>query len=137
MTTFLWRRCLGSAWLGGWLLVAWACSSDDGECYAPGKNLDTAYEPGAVGCECAPNTEGVCSDGTALVCEQGHWQAVIDGPCFPGPGEPCGDGFCSRSGYCEEAADAGAMCEAKKEKGAACSEGKECLSDACADGSCK
>lgn len=51
-------------------------------CYSPGQNLDIAYEPGAVGCRCSASAPGFCEQGVALMCDNGRWQAVIDGPCM-------------------------------------------------------
>ena len=53
----------------------------NGTCFAPGQRADTAYDPGAVGCDCFPGDEGVCEGRAALVCEQARWTAVEDGPC--------------------------------------------------------
>ncbi|WP_437905524.1 hypothetical protein WME95_45785 [Sorangium sp. So ce327] len=63
---------------------------DGGECVSPTQNLDTAYEPGSVGCACTDADEDVCVDdssgrGVALVCDAGRWRAVVDGPCAPPP----------------------------------------------------
>jgi hypothetical protein len=51
-------------------------------CYSPTQNLDTAYDPGAVGCSC-DGDEPVCVSNVALICSAGRWQAVEDGPCQP------------------------------------------------------
>jgi hypothetical protein len=66
-------------------LVA-AC--DDDACFAPGKNLSTAYEQGSVGCACSSRDPEQCLDGVALVCRSGRWRAVIDGPCWADVGPP-------------------------------------------------
>jgi hypothetical protein len=56
-------------------------------CYSPEQNLDTAYELGALGCPCNPDTEfGTCrtseqGNEVALVCSNGNWEAVEDGRC--------------------------------------------------------
>jgi hypothetical protein len=84
----------------------------DDECYSPTQNWETAYDEGSVGCACEASEPGQCIQGTALVCESGHWQAVVDGPCFPGPGEVCGAGFCSQFGHCDELAPGGPTCVA-------------------------
>jgi hypothetical protein len=53
-------------------------------CYSPTSNLSTAYQPGAVGCSCNPATDrDVCLQGVALICRDGRWHAVEDGPCMP------------------------------------------------------
>jgi hypothetical protein len=59
------------------------------DCYSPGQNLDHAYDQGSVGCRCA-TTLGYCKSGVALVCTNGRWQAVEDGPCMScwGPDDP-------------------------------------------------
>lgn len=71
-------------------LLAAACTSSTGgnteDCYSPTQNLDIAYDDGAVGCTCTDGAEAQClPDSTgrkvALVCENGRWQAVNDGPC--------------------------------------------------------
>jgi hypothetical protein len=68
-----------------------ACANDPEGCFAPGKNLDRAYEAGAVGCSCDSGDDGaVCvkdSEGrsVALMCESDRWIAVEDGPCTPFP----------------------------------------------------
>lgn len=91
------------------------------DCYSPNQNTDTAYQPGAVGCPCNADDEDVCVGGAALLCEQGFWRAVEDGPCEPMTGEGCG-GFlgntCSEDEYCAYepgqlcgAADASATCK--------------------------
>lgn len=79
-----------------------AQAPSDSKCFAPDKNLDTAYEQGAVGCDCVVGDQEQCIDGVALVCERGQWHAVEDGPCWPdsGLGEACGNGFCSQYGKC-------------------------------------
>jgi hypothetical protein len=79
-------------------------------CYAPDKNVGTAFEEGSVGCECDEESAGQCVDGTGLICEDGHWQAVLDGPCFPPPGERCGNQLCSIYAHCEEPPGGTPMC---------------------------
>lgn len=97
-------------------------------CYAPSDNLDLAYEPGAVGCACKPQSAPACvadSAGreVALVCEHGHWQSVEDGPCAPPApsfvacgaraGQTCSDTeYCAyvEGEYCG-AADAESVCK--------------------------
>jgi hypothetical protein len=61
-------------------------STPDETCYSPLQNLDKAYEDGARGCPCdrtLANEVGYCLNGTALICETGFWEAVLDGPCWP------------------------------------------------------
>lgn len=62
-----------------------ACSSDKNQaCYSPNANLSSAYENGAKGCACKTGADQeVCVKGVALICQNGHWQAVMDGPCMP------------------------------------------------------
>ncbi len=58
-------------------------------CYSPTQNLDQAYIENSIGCECADGTPGVCKSqsetgldrNVALVCSEGKWAAVQDGPC--------------------------------------------------------
>jgi hypothetical protein len=54
-------------------------------CYSPAQNLETAYEVGAVGCDCITSGTSLCvrdSTGTdvALTCDV-RWMAIQDGPC--------------------------------------------------------
>src|SRR5689334_3714034 len=65
------------------LLLA-AC--DDDECYSP------QHMGGDDGCACDSKVDqDVCLDGSrALVCEDGHWQMALDGPCLPDSGVPDG-----------------------------------------------
>jgi hypothetical protein len=66
----------GSAGAGGALAVP--------GCYSPTMNLATAYEPSAKGCACdADQDADICVKNVALICENGTWQAVEDGPCAP------------------------------------------------------
>jgi hypothetical protein len=51
------------------------------QCFAPGHRVETAYDPGAIGCDCFLGDEDVCEEGAALVCLNGRWTAVEDGPC--------------------------------------------------------
>lgn len=64
---------------------------DHPNCYSPDRNLDRAYEEGAVGCSCDESEPDVCAqDDTdpdrvrdvALTCEEGAWVAVQDGACM-------------------------------------------------------
>jgi hypothetical protein len=62
-------------------------------CYSPDQNLDKAYNADAVGCACPKDSAGVCKSRAetgldryvALVCTDGKWVAVLDGPCGPPP----------------------------------------------------
>lgn len=118
--------------MAGLLLAGCHGSPGPDACYAPGKNLEGAYEDDAVGCACEPDTPGVCSEGVGLICEDGSWIAVIDGPCFPQPGERCGEGFCSQFGYCKHN-----ECVSKLATGAACSGSNECASGTCTEQICR
>jgi hypothetical protein len=82
------------ALLIGMFALAGACELDDArppndvpsDCYSPFQNLDDAYADDAEGCACedtATNRAGHCVDGAALMCMQGKWQSVVDGPCEP------------------------------------------------------
>ncbi len=51
------------------------------QCYSPTQNLGSAYADGAEGCPCDEGS--VCDPPAALICQDGKWQAVEDGPCFP------------------------------------------------------
>jgi hypothetical protein len=51
-------------------------------CLVPGAALE--LEPGRKqeGCPCDPQLQrDTCIDGLALICEQGAWRRVMDGPC--------------------------------------------------------
>jgi hypothetical protein len=54
-----------------------------------------------------------------------------EGRCFD-PGEACGAGFCSQSGYCAQ----GERCVSKLVDGSACSEPRQCTGDRCDTGRC-
>ena len=90
----------------------------DRACYSPTRNLDQAYDPEAVGCRCGRGSESVCvADSTgaevALVCDEGRWQAVEDGPCAPRAPRACGGSYgdtCEADEYC--AFRAGMFCGA-------------------------
>jgi hypothetical protein len=63
------------------------CDAWSGSCFSPTQNLEQAYDMGAVGCPCSALDEDVCvSDSNnrdvALICDEGVWQAVQDGPCM-------------------------------------------------------
>ncbi len=71
------------------------CMSRSGlGCYSPIQNLDIAYEEGASGCPCE-DQEGLCATSlvegerghdVALLCIDGFWEAVEDGPCWEDAG---------------------------------------------------
>ena len=71
--------------------IAFACEDDNAStnCYSPSQNLEMAYEDGAQGCACdVQNDQDVCIKDksgreVALICENGKWIAVEDGPCMP------------------------------------------------------
>jgi hypothetical protein len=71
------------------LVSCLGCGDEDKSCFSPAQNLDTAYTDGAMGCGCVAGTDrDICvPDRTglrvALVCENGRWHAVMDGPCMP------------------------------------------------------
>jgi hypothetical protein len=90
----------GSSGAGGGVDFADAGSSL--ECYSPTQNTDTAYDPGAQGCPCDDGAEDVCVMNVALICEQGYWQAVEDGPCQP-MFDPCAPQDVMMVGGCEPA----------------------------------
>lgn len=71
-------------------------------CYSPTQNLETAYDVGAEGCPCVEGAEGQCIGSVALICEQGFWSAVEDGPCEPGP-DLCAPQDVTIVGGCEPA----------------------------------
>ena len=59
-------------------------ATTDTTCYSPTQNVKHAYDEGAHGCACDASKEpDVCVDGAALVCSNGTWHAVYDGPCMP------------------------------------------------------
>lgn len=67
-------------------------------CYAPGRNEETAYESGSVGCSCTTPGQSICTGPTALFCEHVQWDfhawiSGEDGPCGePEPDPECGEG---------------------------------------------
>ena len=75
------------------VFALFSCSDDDkndndvSNCFSPTSNLEIAYTENAIGCDCDSDIdEDICvSDGTgkkvALVCSEGKWIAVEDGPC--------------------------------------------------------
>lgn len=62
----------------------------NGWCYSPTQNAERAYEEGAKGCACTEEDPDQCVGPAALVCLEGHWLAVEDGPCAPEPDCPNG-----------------------------------------------
>ncbi len=66
-----------------------SCNQDDSDntaCFSPTQNLEIANDADAEGCDCNSEVdEDICIDGVALVCEEGKWQSVEDGPCFNPP----------------------------------------------------
>jgi hypothetical protein len=76
----------------GHCLISRRLTTDEPEpgCYSPTRNIERSYEPDAFGCACQQGTSGVCvrepDHNYALICDDfGRWQAVQDGPCYPGP----------------------------------------------------
>jgi hypothetical protein len=61
-------------------------TEDVSSCYSPTSDLSLAEQPGATGCACNPAVDrDVCVRGMGLMCMNGRWQLVIDGPCMPSP----------------------------------------------------
>jgi hypothetical protein len=59
----------------------------DSTCLSPYQNLDDAYDDERpIGCDCALEEQSAClpsvDNNVALICTQGRWNAVIDGPCW-------------------------------------------------------
>jgi hypothetical protein len=77
----------GNLNIGGSVAVAGSdAGGAAGDCYSPTQNTSTAYQSGSHGCPCDPTAaQGVCIGGTALVCSNGKWAAVQDGPCWIEP----------------------------------------------------
>ena len=80
------------------IVIAYCCKKEDAvvlkhkkssSCYSPFKNLEIAYLEGAEGCLCnEQNGNDTCVEDdngnmVALICEEGVWVAVEDGPCMP------------------------------------------------------
>ncbi|MBN1610840.1 MAG: hypothetical protein JW940_29685 [Polyangiaceae bacterium] len=57
-------------------------SGGETDCFSPEQNLDHAYDGTMDGCPCT-GSQSICISGVALLCEQGRWSAVEDGPCMP------------------------------------------------------
>ncbi len=87
------KRALFAAVLA--LSALGGCEPTEGDdCFSPDQNLDRAYDDDAEGCACSPGTASVCAsyeddDGrqhdVALVCTDGAWESVEDGPCAAAP----------------------------------------------------
>jgi hypothetical protein len=60
-------------------------------CFSPIVNPELALDSDALGCECTFGEACVTVEdqgrphGIALICEEGRWLSVEDGPCFPVP----------------------------------------------------
>lgn len=52
-------------------------------CISPTQNLTNAYDSETYGCKCDNEDDAVCISGVALICRNGSWSAVEDGPCMP------------------------------------------------------
>jgi len=71
------------------IILAFTCCCKNDECYSPTQNLETAYLNGSEGCPCdEKNDNDTCIKDSndnlvALMCEDGVWVAVEDGPCMP------------------------------------------------------
>lgn len=74
------------------------CAVDD--CFSPFQNAEQAYDEGAVGCDCDDENAGACIGGAAIMCMDGKWEAVEDGPCYPTE-QPC-EGFIEGIATCLE-----------------------------------
>ena len=72
-------------------IITYSCKKDEikSNCYSPYQNLEFAYLSGAEGCSCNEQSDSdTCvtdNDGrnVALICINGKWEAVEDGPCWP------------------------------------------------------
>lgn len=56
---------------------------EGGGCFSPTQNLSSAYDGESEGCPCDEDDHSRCIEGVALICDEGTWQAVEDGPCSP------------------------------------------------------
>jgi hypothetical protein len=59
-------------------------------CFGPGRDLELATQADVRGCACEPDSRPVCESDTlgrrvGLVCSQGSWVSVEDGPCAKAP----------------------------------------------------
>jgi hypothetical protein len=52
------------------------------ECFSPSQHADEAYLGTREPCACN-DVGSACVDGAALICIDGKWAAVEDGPCYP------------------------------------------------------
>jgi hypothetical protein len=118
-------NCVDSHWQQD---VKASCKVDEKTCYSPTQNLETSTDPNAQGCLCdVTHSEGICilqdeqrdtadniSALIAMVCSDGVWHWVNDGPC-QGYGDSCFspqqnlDSALERTGigcYCDMHADA-------------------------------
>jgi hypothetical protein len=74
------------------------------DCYGPERNLDVAYDGGLPGCPCE-DVGGLCNGSVALICSDGSWQAVQDGPCDPAVREQACDARLDSAEMCVELFD--------------------------------
>jgi hypothetical protein len=74
------------------------------DCYGPEMNVELAYSGTIDGCPCE-DLGSLCSGGVALICSNGAWQAVEDGPCEPGLIEQGCHGRVNSSATCVELFD--------------------------------
>ena len=51
------------------------------DCFSPTRAPETAYDDGAVGCECDDAAKSVCIEHVAFACADGRWTGVEDGAC--------------------------------------------------------
>lgn len=64
----------------------WCASSvapPDDACFSPTENLDRASDGDIPGCPCSEDQGDICVGGGGLSCDDGKWNAVVDGPCYP------------------------------------------------------
>lgn len=74
------------------------------DCFSPDQNVELAYSGEIPGCPCG-DVGSVCVSPAALICEQGTWRAVEDGPCEPGLIEQGCDGRLDSAVECVELFD--------------------------------
>jgi hypothetical protein len=73
------------------------------DCYSPTENLDGMCGDAAVGCPCnSAADQDVCINDTChgtigMMCEEGRWQWVYDGPCWGTPESITPASLCSVS----------------------------------------
>jgi hypothetical protein len=67
-------------------------SAGGGGCFSPDDNPELSLEPDSQGCACSEGTdqclaipEGGGLHLVGMVCREGRWSVVEDGPCEPGP----------------------------------------------------